>query len=89
MVIGKEAVGQQGAQTGAGRHVHATALMWSSEDNLRSWFHHVGFSDGTQVVSFGGKCPYPLNHLAGPKMPLLIFPLGFSVLLSHHGIVTV
>lgn len=44
----------------------------------------MGFSDDTQVVSFGGKCPYPPNHLASPKMPLLIFPLGFSVLLSHH-----
>lgn len=35
----------------------------------KSWFsfHHVGPRDGTQVLKLGGKCLYPLSHLADPS----------------------
>lgn len=29
-------------------------------------FHHVGFRDGAQILSFEGKHPYPLSRLTGP-----------------------
>lgn len=38
--------------------------MWRSEDNKQEPIlssHPVGCRDGTQVISLGGKCLYPLS----------------------------
>lgn len=47
-------------------HVCATAQLVKSEESSQDSvlsFHHVGLGDQTQVVRFGGKCLYPLEHL--------------------------
>lgn len=47
--------------------VHAIACVWQSEDNLWEsplFFHHAGSQEsGTEIIRFGSKCLYMLNHL--------------------------
>lgn len=44
--------------------------MWrGSEDNLKKSgpsFYHEGLRNQTQVIRFGDKHIYPMNHLNGP-----------------------
>lgn len=67
--------------------------MWRSEDNSQDsflYFHHVGPGDQTQALSLGGRCLYPLRHLAG-SLPIvclrssgeMLFFLTRKVLISQ------
>lgn len=54
--------------------------MWSSEDNSQESFlsfHRVGPGDQTRVLSLGGRCLYPLRHLAG-SLPVVCHSLALG-----------
>jgi hypothetical protein len=58
--------------------MRTAAVRRRLENNLSvSWFHHVWSRDGSQVLSLGGTCLCPLNHLAGPKNATLNRFSGF------------
>lgn len=55
--------------------VHATSHVWKSEGNFGEsvlYLHHMGSRDQTQVVWHGSRYLYPLSHLIGIGLELLI-----------------
>ena len=59
-------------------YAHATARVWRSENNLLELilsFHGIGPRDQTQVVGFGSRHFYSLNHLSSPS-PIIFFYRG-------------
>lgn len=51
--------------------MRATALVWSSQDNLEVALScHVGSRDQVQVIKYGGKHPYLLSHLSDSVSPM-------------------
>lgn len=56
---------------------------WGTEDNLEEmglFFHHVNSGGPTQVIRCGGKCLYPLKHLASlcSKYPMPLLCLEYD-----------